>query len=45
MNNRIGIQLHAKADKRRCIIGVTSENKVYIDYQKETGEWNGARYI
>ncbi len=44
-SGRIGFQLTPKNGKRSCIIGVTNDNKLYIDFANENGEWLGARLL
>lgn len=44
-SGRIGLQLTPKNGKRSCIIGVTNDNKLYIDFANENGEWLGARLL
>lgn len=44
-SGRIGFQLTPKNGKRSCIIGVTNDNKLYIDFANENGELLGARLL
>ena len=45
INQRIGIQMKSKVSNRRCVFGLTSDNRLYINSQNESGVWNDARYI
>lgn len=45
IDQRIGIQMKSKASNRRCVFGLMSDNRIYINSQNESGIWNDARYI
>ena len=42
---RIGWQFTSKDGTRGCIIGVTYDNKLYVDSMNGDGGWNGARQL